>query len=360
MITKEVLESISPEARDKAKAFLKMRFRYTNHDHPFVAQLVRFAYTELLERIAQGIDTGHSAEQPIPSETLGAPSIGKGCSMDTLLTQRINLVSLPQLVVQLQEAMHSPKASASDIAKIISNDVKLTASLLRLVNSPLYGLVTKIETVSRAVALIGLRPLASLAMGATLISGLNKQLQGLALEEFWLHSIACASIAKRLAEQTGRAEPERYFVDGLLHDIGRLFILGAFPDESESVQNFAIGKGISMHAAETTVFGFSHVDVGSSILAKWNLSPATTAAVRFHHSPEEAPEQAIDDHHIIHLADAMAKALGYHARGDHFVPRVSMLSWNKLALPLPQLEETIADLHLEIETVAQIMLHSSF
>ncbi|UZP67392.1 HDOD domain-containing protein [Desulfovibrio mangrovi] len=359
MITKEILESISPEAREKAKTSLKLRFRYTNHDHPFVAQLIRFAYSELLERLAQGIDTGEIPEPPTPSENLMPPSFSRKFTMDSILQQRINLVALPQLVVQLQEAINSPKVSASDIAKIISNDVKLTASLLRLVNSPLYGLVSKVETVSRAVAIIGFRPLASLAMGATLISGFNKQLHGTSLEEFWLHSIACASIAKRLAEQTGRTEPERYFVDGLLHDIGRLFILGGFPDEAETVYNYAIGRGLSLHLAEDAVFGFSHVEIGSNILDKWNLSPATTHAVRFHHTPDEAPEDDIDDHHIIHLADAMAKALGYYARGDYYVPTVSQLSWEKLGLTPQQLEETIANLHLEIETVSQIMLHSS-
>ncbi len=359
MISNEELESIDPEAREKAKATLRMRFRFTNHDHPFVAQLVRFAYSELLERIAQGIESGDSPPLTLPSERQPAPHFGKVFSMEELLRHRINLVSLPQLVVQLQEAINSPKASVEDIAKIISNDVKLTASLLRLVNSPLYGLVNRIETISRAVAIIGLRPLTSLAIGATLISNFNKQKTGSAMEEFWLHSIACASIAKRFAEQCNKPEPERYFVDGLLHDIGRLFMLGAFPDETETVYNYAVSRGISLHQAELAVFGFSHVDIGARILEMWNLSEATTSAIRLHHTPEDEPGNPYDDHHVIHLADAMAKALGYYASGDYYVPKISGLSWTALGLDTQMLNETIADLHLEIETVAHIMLRSS-
>lgn len=359
MISNETLESITPEARDKAKAFLRMRFKYTNHDHPFVAQLVRFAYSELLEKIAAGIESGETPHFSPTPEMQQLPTFKRTFSIEDLLKQRINLVSLPQLVVQLQEAINSPKASADDIAKIIGNDVKLTASLLRLVNSPLYGMVNKIETVSRAVAIIGLRPLASLAMGATLISGFNKQIQGTHLEEFWLHSIACASIAKRFAEQTNRNNPERYFVDGLLHDIGRLFLLGGFPEETEAVYSYAAAKGMSLHQAEKLVFGFSHVEIGSLILEKWNLSEATTTAVRLHHSPEEMENILFDDHHIIHLADAMAKALGYYAKDDYYVPKISSFSWNALGMDLTRLNDTISDLHLEIETVAHIMLHST-
>ncbi len=362
MISSELLESIDPESREKAKAVLRVRFRHTNHDHPLVAQLVRFAYSELLERLAASLDDGkldpalQIPQQPVETS---APHIPQSLSIDALLSQRINLVALPQLVVQLQEAINSPKASADDIAKIISNDVKLTASLLRLVNSPLYGLATRIETVSRAVAIIGLRPLASLAMGATLLSGFNRQMHNEAMEQFWLHSIACATIAKRLAEQTNRQEPERYFVDGLLHDIGRLFILGGFPENAEAVYNYASAMGMSLHEAENALIGFSHVDIGGRILEKWNLSEATTAAVRLHHTPEAQPESPFDDQHIIHLADAIAKALGYHARGDFYVPKVSNFSWTKLGLGLNRMDDIIANLNLEIETVAHIMLYAS-
>lgn len=355
-MTNEAYQEISPEAREKAKAILKHRFRYTNREHPFVAQLIRFAFEQLLEKLAVNITAQKDKEIAPPPLQSALPVIENTLSLDDFLEQKIDLLSLPQIVGQLQEVLNAPKASADDIAKIISNDIQLTASLLRLVNSPMYAPMHTIETVPRAVAVIGIRQLSSLAMGTTLINDMSTRLQEEGLEQFWQHSIACAVIAKRFAEQASLSEPERYFVDGLLHDIGRLFLLGAYPEESQKIRRVAAERGTTLHSVEVEVFGFGHAEVGHRILEKWKLSPATTDAVGFHHTPEKLSEAPHDDHHIIHLADAMAKALGYHAKGDFFVPYIADVSWRKLGFSPAQLQQALADLHKEIDSISQILL----
>jgi len=143
------------------------------------------------------------------------------------------LVSLPAVCVRLNEMVDDPACSAEDMGRVINQDAALTARLLRIANSPMYGFTTKIDTVSRAVTVLGTKQVRDISLATAAV----KTFQGIpntlvSMQSFWEHSIYCALCARTLAMDCLRRQREAVFVAGLLHDIGELVLYNRAPDLS--------------------------------------------------------------------------------------------------------------------------------
>ncbi|NOX91628.1 MAG: HDOD domain-containing protein [Gammaproteobacteria bacterium] len=126
-----------------------------------------------------------------------------------LLSNVEQLISLPAAYVRLNELVEDPTSSADDIAHVITQDVALTARLLRVANSPLYGLSTQIDTVSRAVTVLGTQQVRDLALATSAcksFDGIPNEL--VSMESFWEHSILCALCARTLALECFKRQRE--------------------------------------------------------------------------------------------------------------------------------------------------------
>ena len=144
---------------------------------------------------------------------------------EQLVADVSGLVSPPTVCAKIFEVIRSPHASAQEIGETVRLDANLAARLLKIVNSSYYGFPSRIDTVSRAVTILGLRDLSNLVLAISAVRSFSRLRTGLVpMEVFWKHSILSAAIARQLAKLTGEGEPERLFVCGLLHDIGSLII----------------------------------------------------------------------------------------------------------------------------------------
>jgi len=132
-----------------------------------------------------------------------------------------DLGTLPEVYSKANELINDPSSSAQDLAKVIVNDQVLTSRLLRLVNSALYGFPQHIDSVSRAITIVGFRQTRDLVMGVSIIGKFSKSTSGLMdMKSFWHHSLATAAAAKILAEAKRHRSVEVLFSAGLMHDIG--------------------------------------------------------------------------------------------------------------------------------------------
>jgi len=232
-------------------------------------------------------------------------------SLEKLIDKSGKLGSLPAIVYRVFEVMDDPKSTAAQIGKVINDDPALTARLLKLVNSPFYGFSAKVDTVYRAVALIGHQELRSVVVAASAVNvfaGIPSEL--VSMPAFWKRSLSTAVVARVLAAFKREKVIERYFIAGLLHDIGSLLLYLQQPDEMTQVLQLQQSEGMGLSAAEKQVLGYNHAEVGGALLKKWNLPPVICGSVMFQEAPLKASksEQAsawliclareIVDHHI--------------------------------------------------------------
>lgn len=232
---------------------------------------------------------------------------------EQLVKDSFELVSLPELYFQVDEMIGDPRYTADDIGEVIISDPAMTAKLLKLVNSAFYGFPAKIETLTRAITIVGMDELRSLILASSAIYEFNKIPNDLIdMGDFWMHSIHCGIIAKLLAKKSRVLHVERLFIAGLLHELGSLLIYNKLPDQSRELLSAADGDRRLIPGLEKELIGFTHADVTAAILVKWGLPASLIESVEFHLSPEQA-EASLMETHLIYLANLLC---GVEENGD--------------------------------------------
>ncbi|VAW66347.1 hypothetical protein MNBD_GAMMA09-3511 [hydrothermal vent metagenome] len=235
-------------------------------------------------------------------------------SLEKLIDRSGKLGSLPAIVYRVFDVMDNPKSTATQIGRIINDDPALTARLLKLVNSPFYGFTAKVDTVYRAVALIGHKELRSVVVAASAIKvfdGIPSEL--ISMQDFWKRSLSTAVTARVLAAFKREKEIERYFIAGLLHDIGSLLLFLRQPEEMAQVLQQQKSEGADRSKVEREILGYDHTEVGGSLLKKWNLPGLICGAVKHQQTPQKAPEAEQQAAWLIHLASAI---VAHHIEPD--------------------------------------------
>ena len=227
---------------------------------------------------------------------------------DEIINNVAALVSPPTIWLRINEVVNDPDSSANDVADVVMQDTVLTANILRIVNSPVYHFSKRIDTVSRAIAIIGLNDLYSIAtavVASKVFCDIPNQLTS--TETFWRHSICTGLIARRLAKQCRVLHVERLYVAGLLHDIGSLLLYGACPEKAGEALMIANGDEEVLYQAENDLFGFNHATLGAHLFHSWKLPQTLINIIAMHHAPTEAGEGLLECA-ILHVADWLANS----------------------------------------------------
>jgi len=264
-------------------------------------------------------------------------------TLEELLRQAEGLISFPEVCIRINAMVDDPGVSATDIGKVIQQDPALTARLLRIANSPLYGFASRIDTVSRAVTVLGGKEIRDLAFATSAIRAFNVRPGLEVIEELWVHNIYCAIACRKLAESSTRGRAESTFIAGLLHDIGRLLFISLLPEDSaEKIQQLsATGHGESnLCLAEREVVGFDHAEAGGELIRQWSLPDSLHECVRYHHDPAKADRHPLEVA-IVHLADCVAHAVQDGTEIDRQLAAVDPSSWERTGLGLEDLEAVL-------------------
>jgi len=275
---------------------------------------------------------------------------------ETLVKDLNSLVALPQAYVQISRMINSPKCSAADIGKIIAQDTDLSARLLRIVNSSFYGIPVPIETISRAVTIIGTSDLHDLAL-ATSASRIFKDIPGELMDmgEFWGMSVYTGIVASTLAEKCNILHSERLFVQGMLHDIGRLPIYLRLPKQARDILLITNGNYDNIPAAEEDVLGFTHAEVGALLTRAWNLPESIQTITRYHHQPALAPAFKIETS-LIHISSILAECETLDENIDEILERVDPYAWQTTGLNQQDVESILDDIPQQAADILKLML----
>lgn len=266
----------------------------------------------------------------------------------------VKLPEVPSLVFELNEIIADPMSSADAIAQVVSKSPSLTATLLRIVNSAFYGFRSKIDSISRAVTLVGSKEVSNLALGITIMEtfrGIPKEIMDVA--SFLEHNLACGVVARILAAHGNIAHTEQLFVAGMLHDIGRLVLCKYFPEVFKYTLVEAAQSRRPLLKSEQTVLGSSHALLGKKLLNKWKLPYALENNVYYHHQPSASPSP--ESAATIQMADLIVHGLGIGTSGEQIVPGFDTKAWERLNLPASALRSLVNQAEHQIETIRDLL-----
>lgn len=220
-----------------------------------------------------------------------------------------SLYTLPDMALRVNELLNSDNASNDQLEEIIVHDPALTAQLLKLVNSAYYGFPGKVDTVSRAISMIGRQELRNLVIATSVTATFQDIPEDLVdMETFWYHSITCGVLAGLLAEQCKRKERERFFIAGLLNSIGKLILFSQFPEKAGEALSFKDQGEDAVAEAEQRIFGFSYAELGAELLKEWKLPSSIWQLVAAQSDPMNADDN-IQDACILHVAAKIAASI---------------------------------------------------
>lgn len=237
--------------------------------------------------------------------------------LEDLVDRTVSIPTIPTLLLEINDVLLSEEGSASDAAAIIDRDPAIAAKVLRLVNSPFYGLRSSVSNINLACSILGLQTIKNLVVQATVLDrfGSGPALDDFDVEWLWDHSFKTATAARMLVEAMhGKAclSKDDAYTCGLIHDVGKMVLLQSVPEHFASALRASKGHRVPLSETEAEVFGFNHAHVAGLLARRWKLPEPVQAAVLSHHSPGSSVEEWTPGF-LIHAANSIAHEV---AAGD--------------------------------------------
>jgi putative nucleotidyltransferase with HDIG domain len=219
-----------------------------------------------------------------------------------------HLPTLPEVITRILSMVEDADSSIQRISEVVGQDQSLVASILRMVNSPYYGLRHRVVSIQHAVVVLGLRSVRNIALSSVLVKTFGESSRDLRFQRhlLWRHTVACAVAARYLAQRVGCADPEEAFLAGLLHDIGLVVYDQHFHEEFRRVVDLVLARGQGLCTAEREILGHDHGEAGAILARRWSFPPAVVDAIACHHRPDAAGTDPLLAS-LVHLGDHLAR-----------------------------------------------------
>ena len=241
---------------------------------------------------------------------------GQSANILSLVNNTIELPTMPEVLIKLNEVMANPDSSADDVAAVVSKDPAVATNILRIVNSAYYGLQVRVSAVSLAISVMGFNMTKKVALKAAVFSvfgGRRDSVECFDAAKFWRHAIFTGVAARVLGANSSTlaaSHAEDLYVAGLLHDIGKIIMLERMTPRYLALLRRSATEGRPEVELEQEELGFTHADVGSVLAIKWFLPEDLAIAIRYHHAPSKDPfHRSLSS--LIHVSDQLAWAAGH-------------------------------------------------
>jgi HD-like signal output (HDOD) protein len=275
-----------------------------------------------------------------------------------LVNKTMDLPTIPEVLVRLNQVIADDDASSEDVARVIATDPAISTNVLRIVNSAYYGLQVRVSSIGLAVSIMGFSMTKKVALKAAVFSVFGKrdlQIPHFDPMAFWRHSVFTGVAARTLgaaSQRLGGLQPEDLYICGLLHDIGKILMLEKATAQYRHVLEEAAGSGRPEMEIEEEVFGFTHADVGSVLGVKWFLPEDLTVAIRYHHAPHEDPfHRTLSS--LIHLADHLAWTHGSPSTQGTPAPGLRHEVFEHVGLDPARVEELLPQIREDFAATGQ-------
>ena len=268
-----------------------------------------------------------------------------------------NLPTLPIIVQQIQRLIASPSSNMGQIAAVITKDQAIASRVIRLINSAFYGMGGKVTSIQQAIVLLGLNTVKNLVTGVSVVKMFEDA--GVASifdrQKFWMHTFACALGSRAIAREIHAAEPEDFFLAGLLHDIGILVLDQFFHGEFIGVLQCAVGDKTDYTKAEQNILGITHQEIGEYVAQKWKIPELLVHSIRHHHNPattDSACAGSIVAIAAVHVADIAAFNRGLDLGYKNGVKPYHTVAMRSIGISESRVNELFDGVEKEVKTVA--------
>ncbi len=278
--------------------------------------------------------------------------VGDRSAIIELVKKTLKLPDLAEVLVKLNQIVADAGSTADDVARVISTDPTVSTNILRIVNSPYYGLQVRVSSVNLAVSIMGFSMTKKVALKAAVLSMFSPRnrfkRKPFDAAGFWRHSTFTGVAARVMGSESDHFREqhgEDIYICGLLHDIGKVILLANEEQEFEQVLEEAARSARPELEVEAELLGFNHADVGSALAISWSLPEDLTIAIRYHHAPGKDPlRRPLSS--LIHLADHLAWKSGHPSMVDMEPPELDATVFDGIGLDprtveglLPRIQE---------------------
>lgn len=257
-----------------------------------------------------------------------------------LILDRLHQIpAVPMVVQEVMGSFRDENTGAGELAHKISFDHGLSSRVLRVANSPFYGLQREVGTIQEAVMVLGFDCVRSLVLSAGFVRAFTDTVTHFDRHAFWVRSFRVATYTEALVNRFG-GNRQQSFIAGMFHDIGLLVFDVCIPDQfADILKRQEAGEG-ELAAIERSVLGFDHAEIGGDMAKRWNFPPSIEHAIRYWRRPEREPSAQLTD--MVHVAVLLEAGL----HGDELLQRLPERlrtslepDWDEAETGLPQEEQ---------------------
>ncbi len=280
-------------------------------------------------------------------------------NLNDLIIEKVkDLPTLPTVYSALCDVIEDPNSTVADVARVISLDQASVIRILRVANSAFFGFSGCVDSISRAILILGFNEVRNLVLASSVMNLFNKSdsLRRFRPQDFWTHSVGVGLITRLFGQMAGFRRLENFFITGILHDIGKIFFFEFLKDEYPRVLALVNEKKCLIREAELEILGMDHALIGSLVADQWKLPEQIRNAIHYHHFGAIG-EQADFLVASVHLGDILARVLELGYPGDDLIPRPSECVWETLKLRPGMVTQMIPKVLKDFEeTVSAIFL----
>jgi HD-like signal output (HDOD) protein/DNA-directed RNA polymerase subunit RPC12/RpoP len=296
------------------------------------------------------LDLRQSPPAEAPSSGEDQKDLLKGEALKKKILRNVkDLPPMPQTVLKAREIIADPKSDFKDLAELFETDQAIATKILKLANSPYYGMGGKVSSIQRASVILGHKTLGEIiAMGGA-SSILGKRLDGYGLDAgaLWKHSLAVAFGSRIIAQKIDPSLLNDAFTSGLIHDTGKMILDKYITERWDKFEAFMADSNESFLSAEKAILEFDHAEAAFEVCKEWNIPKTLTIAIRYHHFPSRSHESILA--YIVHVADAIAMMTGLGLGVDGAFYKMDNNAMEFLGLK----EDAINDIMVEVLNAAQ-------
>ncbi len=236
-------------------------------------------------------------------------------SVEDIVKTIDEIPTLPVISNKIHALITSENVTVRQLEAFIERDPPLAAKILKIVNSPFYGMLSKVSTIDHAIVVLGMTELKNIILGFSVQNFFRDDILLIDRSMFWKHAIICSQITKFLSTYFDIAKDNSFLLSGLIHDIGKLVIDRYFHEDFIAVIEYVSRHNCTFSDAEKEVLGVTHYQIAAKLLAKWQLPEQVVTQIFYHHAPWH------DDNHttgsvILYLANQLTKLAGYPCFAD--------------------------------------------
>ena len=273
---------------------------------------------------------------------------------EQIVASSVQLVSLPAVFNAVKKVVDDPDTTPMDLSRVISADPAMTARVLKLINSAFWGFSRQIDSLSRAVSLLGMLQVHDMVLSTAVVETFDRMRpQQMDVARFWRGSVFRGLAATALARKGKLVDLGRVFTEGLLSDLGHMVLYTKLPELTMQAAECAAGQPWELVRFEQECMGCDYTQVGGALADAWRLPACFGAAIRHQDNPQGAGGFALEAA-LLHVAGRLAALPAQEPARSAQVARIVPFAWEKIGLAVHCVPEILAEVDGELQATARM------